>query len=156
MKNFIKGEIHPEGKIVATPDQLIELLKSSKSIYFVIIQGKSGSGKTRLILRIDSICNGVLKLSYEKLVYSFVDAIKSNKKNTFYNYINFLSKYQIIGIEDVDFLKGKSATQEYFSNIINKFLRSGIHVLVTGIKLEESVPPLLSGVKEGKFIWIYM
>ena len=156
MKKQKKDEIPSAEKVVLTPEQLIELLKNSDSIYVAIIQGASGSGKTRLLLRIAAEFKDVVMLSYEELVWRLVDAIRMNKQDLFVNYVDTLSQYKIVGIEDVDFLEGKTATQEELSIIINRTLKFGTYVFITGIQLEWRVPILISEISEGKLIWVDM
>ena len=96
------------------------------------IQGKSSSGKTRLIassykkadtlfLRSESVIDYLLgRKSCERL----------NAKN--------------VVIEDIDFLKGRTATQKMLCGFIDKLLLDSHNVIISGINLSRRVPILFS------------
>lgn len=153
MKKQKKDDIHQAEKTFVYPGQLIELLKNRDITYMAIIQGESGSGKTRLILRIANEFEKVKKISEDDLTFMMVESFRAKKKESF---ADFLFQYKIIAIEDIDFIKGKSATQEEYAKIINQLLKAGSHVLITGIQLEWRVPILISEISEGKLIWVDM
>jgi chromosomal replication initiation ATPase DnaA len=153
MRRQTKYEISRTEKNVVTPEQLITLLKNPSCTYAAILQGESGSGKTRLVCVLLRNLKIRRKLSEQDLTINLVEAIRFSKQET---YADFLFQYKIVAIEDVDFLKGKTATQTVFAHLINRLLKANIHVLITGIHLETRVPLLLSEIRGGKLVWTYM
>lgn len=110
----------------------------------IILDGPSGCGKSR-ILRGHIINEHKLILSEEEfrtiLLECFYDAnlIK----------VIFLD-FDIVCIEDVDFMKGKMVTQVFAAEVINKLTES-TRIILTGIDIKARTPALLGGLEVYKY-----
>lgn len=140
-------------KTIITPKQLFELLSVQNHSCLAIVQGESGSGKTRLMLQVVAKFKNVKRLFEEELVLKMVEGIRNDREN---EYLRAFLGYKIIIIEDIDLLKGKIATQKEISHFICQLLKADIRVLITGIHLERRVPPLISAFRDENLIWMYI
>lgn len=150
---MINSDIHWEklGRIHMNNEEIIrELLKDEKRSCLIIIDGRSGSGKTRLIKKVLAGFDNKVIIPYSEFIDLMVCDIKSR---TDY-FKESLVQYKIIAFDDMDFLRGKLAAQETTAYIINNLLKNNIHVIIIGINLVERVPKLLTSVNKEDITWI--
>jgi ribosomal protein S6E (S10) len=140
----------PNRPTVITEEKLFSLLQDNAHAYAISIQGKSGSGKTRLIQRISSDFKKVKVLSDEQMSQIIVDDIRDDTDKRRAS----LFGCRILAVEDVDLLRGKPTTQEEYARLFNELLNAGVHVIVTGIHLNRRVRSLIAGIEKEKLLWI--
>lgn len=136
------------------PDEVLQYFLGQK-FGAVLLDGCSGCGKTMLLKRLkETTSRPVYIFSYENVVDEILRAARA--KETCEQYLLDISENNcVIGIEDVDYLRGKEATQaclaEMVCNAAEKHLviMSGIDVLSkTPILCRESEPETFVMVKE--------
>ena len=92
----------------------------------------------------------VLYISAEKFTQQYIDAIKKNNRNDF---IHFYQLIDVLIIDDVQFLSGKSGTQDVFFHIFNHLHQNGKQVILTSDKapvdMQDIEQRLLSRFKWG-------
>lgn len=120
----------------------------NNSANLIIIQGKSGSGKTQNVKNLIANYDKSKIFSYR----DFTELIVQDKQRGT-ELCTGLSYYNIIAFEDVDFLKGKTATQTEFGLIVNLLLKNNCQIVITGINLQESVPILISKLNKSSCFW---
>ena len=133
--SFVVGpsntEAHKASLIVATsPGTLYETL---------FIYGGSGLGKTHLL---NAIANYIKDISPEKkilicssqdFVNEYLDFVNSDSKRE--QLINFIRRFDVFLIDDIQMLKDKKKTQEFFFNIYEHFRQNHKQVVLTSDKL---------------------
>ena len=139
------GRIH-----INNEEKIKELLNDEQRSRLIIIDGRSGSGKTRLIKKVLVGFDNKVIIPYSEFIDLMVCDIKSR---TDY-FKESLFQYKIIAFDDIDFLRGKLAAQETTGYIINSLLKSNIHVILIGINLIERTPILLTTVNKEGITWI--
>ena len=122
----------------------------------LLIFGGVGLGKTHLAHAIGVQVKEnypektVLYISAEKFTQQYIDAIKKNNRNDF---IHFYQLIDVLIIDDVQFLSGKSGTQDVFFHIFNHLHQSGKQVILTSDKapvdMQDIEQRLLSRFKWG-------
>jgi len=122
----------------------------------LMIYGGVGLGKTHLIQAIGNQIKDqypekfVLYVSTEKFTNQFVNAIRNNSIETF---TNFYLQVDVLIIDDVQFLSGKSGTQDVFFHIFNYLHQNGKQVILTSDKapvdMQDIEQRLLSRFKWG-------
>ncbi len=107
------------------------------------IYGDTGLGKTHLLHAIQysatSCGNLVIYTSAEKLTNEFVNALKNNRTDEFH------SKYRnvdVLLVDDVQFLSGKSQTQECFFHIFNDLHENSCQIVMTSDCAPKSINSL--------------
>lgn len=123
-----------------TKDELTEIISAAEN-GVIFLEGPSACGKTHLLRELrDTTGKNVRILSYEDIVSKMTEQIHEEA----YTINKFADELQcdILCIEDVDFLCGKSLTQKELALLA---LRLSEHSLVifTGIKLQMRVPYIL-------------
>ncbi len=133
--SFVVGasnsEAHKASLIVATsPGTLYETL---------FIYGGSGLGKTHLL---NAIANYIKDITPEKkilicssqdFVNEYLDFVNSDSKKE--QLINYIRKFDVFLIDDIQMLKDKKKTQEFFFNIYEHFRQNHKQVVFTSDKL---------------------
>ena len=122
----------------------------------LLIFGGVGLGKTHLAHAIGVQVKEnypektVLYISAEKFTQQYIDAIKKNNRNDF---IHFYQLIDVLIIDDVQFLSGKSGTQDVFFHIFNHLHQNGKQVILTSDKapvdMQDIEQRLLSRFKWG-------
>lgn len=134
-ESFVVGasnsEAHKASLIVATsPGTLYETL---------FIYGGSGLGKTHLL---NAIANYIKEITPEKkilicssqdFVNEYLDFVNSDSKKE--QLINYIRKFDVFLIDDIQMLKDKKKTQEFFFNIYEHFRQNHKQVVFTSDKL---------------------
>ncbi len=122
----------------------------------LLIFGGVGLGKTHLAHAIGVDVKEkypektVLYISAEKFTQQYVDAVKKNTRNDF---IHFYQLMDVLIIDDVQFLSGKSGTQDVFFHIFNHLHQNGKQVIITSdkapVEMQDIEQRLLSRFKWG-------
>ena len=73
----------------------------------------------------------VLYLSSEKFIQQFISAAKAHKQTEF---ANFYQMVDVLIIDDIQFLSGKSATQDSFFHIFDHLHQNGKQIILTSDK----------------------
>ena len=120
-----------------------------------MLYGDVGLGKTHLV---QAIGNEILKKNKNaKVVYiptgdfvnQFVDCIKNNDTSRF---LKYYSNVDVLILDDIQFLKNKTKTQEILFNIFNKLHQEGKEIILTS----DSMPESSQGIQErlvSRFKW---
>ena len=92
----------------------------------------------------------VLYISAEIFTQQYIDSVKKNNRNDF---IHFYQLIDVLIIDDVQFLSGKSGTQDVFFHIFNHLHQNGKQVILTSDKapvdMQDIEQRLLSRFKWG-------
>ncbi|TSC95017.1 MAG: chromosomal replication initiator protein [Parcubacteria group bacterium Licking1014_1] len=111
----------------------------------LFIYGGVGLGKTHLIQAIGNKINDSAKkkkvkyISSEKFVSDIVSAIRSN---TIENLKINLSSIDVLIIDDVQFLAGKSKTQEEFFHVFNFLYEKNKQIILSSDRQPNAIPEL--------------
>lgn len=121
----------------------------------LFLYGGVGLGKTHLI---QAIGNEILKRNPDKKVLyttcesftrDFVQSIKSGFKD------NFLEKYRsadILLIDDIQFIAGKTETQEQFFHVFNTLHQNNRQIVLTADRAPKAIPTLEARL-QSRFEW---
>lgn len=122
----------------------------------LLIFGGVGLGKTHLAHAIGVDIKDkypektVLYISAEKFTQQYIDSVKKNNRNDF---IHFYQIIDVLIIDDVQFLSGKTGTQDVFFHIFNHLHQNGKQVVLTSDKapvdMQDIEQRLLSRFKWG-------
>jgi chromosomal replication initiator protein len=120
----------------------------------LLIYGGVGLGKTHLGHAIGNQIKKttdkfVLYVSCEKFSNQYIEALKNNNIQEFYN---FYLQVDVLILDDVQFLAGKEKTQEIFFQIFNHLHQSGRQIIMTS----DCPPKELKGLQErllSRFKW---
>ena len=92
----------------------------------------------------------VLYIAAEKFTQQYIEAVKKNTRNDF---IHFYQLLDVLIIDDVQFLSGKTGTQDVFFHIFNHLHQNGKQVILTSDKapvdMQDIEQRLLSRFKWG-------
>ena len=129
------------------------LLKQDRGI--VLLDGCSGCGKTTLLKRLkETTSRPVYIFSYESVVDEILRAARA--KETCERYLLDISENNcVIGIEDVDYLRGKEATQACLAEMVCNAAEKHLVIMTgndvwskTSVLCRESEPETFVMVKE--------
>jgi chromosomal replication initiator protein len=122
----------------------------------LFIYGKTGLGKTHLLNAIGLQSKmkdpdlTVLYISADQFTQQYIDACKNNSANEF---TNFYQAIDLLLIDDIHKLSGRSATQDVFFNIFNAIHQQGKQIVLSSdlspVDLVGIEPRLLSRFKWG-------
>ena len=122
----------------------------------LFIYGGVGLGKTHLAHAIGVEIKDkypektVLYISAEVFTQQYIDSVKKNNRNDF---IHFYQLIDVLIIDDVQFLSGKTGTQDVFFHIFNYLHQNGKQVILTSDKapvdMQDIEQRLLSRFKWG-------
>ena len=150
-ENFVMGSTN----ILARSAAFAVADKPAGAYNPLFIYGKSGLGKTHLLHAIGHEAMSLyprLRVRYvssEEFTNDFINAIRNNNSNS------FISEYRnvdILLIDDIQFLSGKSETQEAFFHTFNALHNHNKQVVITS----DVEPSKLSGFEDrmlSRFEW---
>lgn len=151
--NFIEGDAN---RLARSASLAVANKPGGTSFNPLLIYGGVGLGKTHLAQAIGvEIKNKyadktVLYISAEKFTQQYIDAVKTNSRNDF---IHFYQMIDVLLIDDVQFLSGKTGTQDVFFHIFNHLHQNGKQVVLTSDKppvdMQDIEQRLLSRFKWG-------
>ncbi len=151
--NFLEGD---SNRLARSAGLAVANKPGGTSFNPLLIFGGVGLGKTHLAHAIGVDIKDkypektVLYISAEKFTQQYIDAIKKNNRNDF---IHFYQIIDVLIIDDVQFLSGKSGTQDVFFHIFNHLHQNGKQVILTSDKapvdMQDIEQRLLSRFKWG-------
>jgi len=109
------------------------------------LRADSGMGKTHLARAVAAeaarVGPGEVKyLSSENFTNQFLSALRSNRTSDFKR--RYRGRRQLLVMEDIQFLEGKTATQLEFFHTVQHVLDAGGKVMLTGDRMPQDMPHL--------------
>ncbi|MDG2372340.1 MAG: chromosomal replication initiator protein DnaA [Flavobacteriaceae bacterium] len=151
--NFLEGDAN---RLARSAGLAVSNKPGGTSFNPLLIFGGVGLGKTHLAHAIGVEIKDkypdktVLYISAEKFTQQYIESIKKNSRNDF---IHFYQVIDVLIIDDVQFLSGKSGTQDVFFHIFNHLHQNGKQVILTSDKapvdMQDIEQRLLSRFKWG-------
>ena len=152
-ENFLEGD---SNRLARSAGIAVSNKPGGTSFNPLLIYGGVGLGKTHLAHAIGVDVKQkypdktVLYISAEKFTQQYVDSVKKNTRNDF---IHFYQVIDVLIVDDVQFLSGKSGTQDVFFHIFNHLHQNGKQVILTSdkapIDMQDIEQRLLSRFKWG-------
>ena len=152
-ENFLEGD---SNRLARNASIAVANKPGGTSFNPLLIFGDVGLGKTHLAHAIGVDIKDkypektVLYISAEKFTQQYIESVKKNNRNDF---IHFYQIIDILIIDDVQFLSGKSGTQDVFFHIFNHLHQNGKQVILTSDKapvdMQDIEQRLLSRFKWG-------
>ncbi len=152
-ENFLEGD---SNRLARSAGLAVANKPGGTSFNPLLIFGGVGLGKTHLAHAIGVDIKDkypektVLYISAEKFTQQYIESVKKNNRNDF---IHFYQIIDILIIDDVQFLSGKSGTQDVFFHIFNHLHQNGKQVILTSDKapvdMQDIEQRLLSRFKWG-------
>jgi chromosomal replication initiator protein len=151
--NFLEGD---SNRLARSAGMAVANKPGGTSFNPLLIFGGVGLGKTHLAHAIGVEIKDkypektVLYISAEIFTQQYIDSVKKNTRNDF---IHFYQLIDVLIIDDVQFLSGKSGTQDVFFHIFNHLHQNGKQVILTSDKapvdMQDIEQRLLSRFKWG-------
>ncbi len=151
--NFLEGD---SNRLARNASIAVASKPGGTSFNPLLIFGGVGLGKTHLAHAIGVDIKDkypektVLYISAEKFTQQYIESVKKNNRNDF---IHFYQIIDVLIIDDVQFLSGKSGTQDVFFHIFNHLHQNGKQVILTSDKapvdMQDIEQRLLSRFKWG-------
>ena len=151
--NFLEGDAN---RLARSAGLAVSNKPGGTSFNPLLIFGGVGLGKTHLAHAIGVEIKDkypdktVLYISAEKFTQQYIESVKKNSRNDF---IHFYQVIDILIIDDVQFLSGKSGTQDVFFHIFNHLHQNGKQLILTSDKapvdMQDIEQRLLSRFKWG-------
>ncbi len=151
--SFIEGD---SNRLARSASMAVANKPGGTSFNPLLIYGGVGLGKTHLSHAIGVEIKDkypektVLYISSERFTQQFIESVKSNTRNDF---IHFYQMIDVLIIDDVQFLSGKTGTQDVFFHIFNHLHQNGKQVILTSDKapvdMQDIEQRLLSRFKWG-------
>ncbi|MCF6280546.1 MAG: chromosomal replication initiator protein DnaA [Flavobacteriaceae bacterium] len=151
--SFIEGD---SNRLARSAGMAVANKPGGTSFNPLLIYGGVGLGKTHLAHAIGVEIKDkypdktVLYISSERFTQQFIESVKSNTRNDF---IHFYQMIDVLIIDDVQFLSGKTGTQDVFFHIFNHLHQNGKQVIITSDKapvdMQDIEQRLLSRFKWG-------
>ena len=152
-ENFLEGD---SNRLARNAGIAVANKPGGTSFNPLLVFGGVGLGKTHLVHAIGVDIKDkypektVLYISAEKFTQQYIESVKKNNRNDF---IHFYQIIDILIIDDVQFLSGKSGTQDVFFHIFNHLHQNGKQVILTSDKapvdMQDIEQRLLSRFKWG-------
>ncbi|OEJ98772.1 chromosomal replication initiation protein DnaA [Flavivirga aquatica] len=152
-ENFLEGD---SNRLARSAGLAVAAKPGGTSFNPLLVFGGVGLGKTHLAHAIGVDIKDkypektVLYISAEKFTQQYIDAVKKNNRNDF---IHFYQIIDVLIIDDVQFLSGKTGTQDVFFHIFNHLHQNGKQVILTSDKapvdMQDIEQRLLSRFKWG-------
>lgn len=151
--NFLEGD---SNRLARSAGMAVANKPGGTSFNPLLVFGGVGLGKTHLAHAIGVEIKDkypertVLYISAEKFTQQYIESVKKNTRNDF---IHFYQLIDVLIIDDVQFLSGKSGTQDVFFHIFNHLHQNGKQVILTSDKapvdMQDIEQRLLSRFKWG-------
>ena len=151
--NFLEGD---SNRLARSAGIAVSSKPGGTSFNPLMIFGGVGLGKTHLAHAIGVDIKDrypdttVLYISAEKFTQQYIESVKKNNRNDF---IHFYQVIDVLIVDDVQFLSGKSGTQDVFFHIFNHLHQNGKQVILTSDKapvdMQDIEQRLLSRFKWG-------
>ncbi len=151
--SFIEGD---SNRLARSAGMAVSNKPGGTSFNPLLIYGGVGLGKTHLAQAIGVRIKDkypektVLYISSEKFTQQYIDSVRGNTRNDF---IHFYQMIDVLIVDDVQFLSGKSSTQDVFFHIFNHLHQNGKQVILTSDKapvdMQDIEQRLLSRFKWG-------
>ena len=151
--NFLEGD---SNRLARSAGIAVSSKPGGTSFNPLMIFGGVGLGKTHLAHAIGVDIKErypdttVLYISAEKFTQQYIESVKKNNRNDF---IHFYQVIDVLIVDDVQFLSGKSGTQDVFFHIFNHLHQNGKQVILTSDKapvdMQDIEQRLLSRFKWG-------
>ena len=144
-KTFVVG---PFNELAYAASQAI--LKRAATYNPLFIFGKTGHGKTHLIQAIGNQFKengGSKKIFYmtsERFVNDYLNSLNSGEINIFKEKYK---KYDVLIIDDIQFLSAKNKTQEEFFHLFNSFHDSGKQLIFSSDRHPNFIPDIEDRIK---------
>lgn len=136
-ENFIKGESNNEAYQAALAIT-IELGKYWNPLF---IYGNSGLGKTHLLHAIENEIirkyknkKKILCLSSEEFGRMIPEILQQNNTNDIEKFKNSFNDYDVLLVDDIQFLANRNKTNEIFFHIFNAFVNKQKQIVITSDK----------------------
>ena len=152
-ENFIEGD---SNRLARSAGMAVSNKPGGTSFNPLLIYGGVGLGKTHLAHAIGVGIKDkypektVLYISSEKFTQQYIESVKNNSRNDF---IHFYQMIDVLIVDDVQFLSGKTGTQDVFFHIFNHLHQNGKQVILTSDKapvdMQDIEQRLLSRFKWG-------
>ena len=152
-ENFLEGDAN---RLARSAGMAVANKPGGTSFNPLLVFGGVGLGKTHLAHAIGVQIKDkypertVLYISAEKFTQQYIESVKKNTRNDF---IHFYQLIDVLIIDDVQFLSGKSGTQDVFFHIFNHLHQNGKQVILTSDKapvdMQDIEQRLLSRFKWG-------
>ncbi|GLR17208.1 chromosomal replication initiator protein DnaA [Portibacter lacus] len=130
-ENYIEGDCN---RLARSAGKAIADNPGGTAFNPLVIYGDVGLGKTHLAQAIGNEVlrkfekKNILYVSTEKFTNQLIQSIKSNAVSDF---VNFYQLIDVLIVDDIQFLAGKTKTQEIFFNIFNHLHQSGKQIILT-------------------------
>lgn len=150
--NFIEGDCN---KLARSAGIAIAKNPGGTAFNPLVIYGDVGLGKTHLAHAIGNEVverfakKNVLYISTERFTNQIIESIR---KNSISDLVNFYQSIDLLIVDDIQFLSGKSKTQEIFFNIFNELHQLGKQIIITS----DRPPKSLEGIQDrliSRFKW---
>src|SRR6056297_1103431 len=151
--NFLEGD---SNRLARSAGLAVANKPGETSFNPLLVFGGVGLGKTHLGHAIGVEIKDkypertVLYISAEKFTQQYIESVKKNTRNDF---IHFYQLIDVLIIDDVQFLSGKSGTHDVFFHIFNHLHQNGKQVILTSDKapvdMQDIEQRLLSRFKWG-------
>lgn len=136
-ENFVKGESNNEAYQAALAIT-IELGKYWNPLF---IYGNSGLGKTHLLYAIENEITKkyknkkkILCLSSEEFGRMIPEILQQNNSNDIEKFKNSFNNYDVLLVDDIQFLANRNKTNEIFFHIFNAFVNNHKQIVITSDK----------------------
>lgn len=136
-ENFIKGESNNEAYQAALAIT-IELGKYWNPLF---IYGNSGLGKTHLLHAIENEIirkynnkKKIIYLSSEEFGRMVPEILQQNNPNNIEKFKNSFNQYDVLLVDDIQFLANRSKTNEIFFHIFNNFVNQQKQIVISSDK----------------------
>jgi chromosomal replication initiator protein len=128
---FIEGDCN---RLARSAGLAIGQRPGSSAFNPLLLQSETGMGKTHLAhaignqIKANFPAKNVLFISAESFANQFVEAIKNNSVNEF---VGFFAHLDALIVDDIQFLAGKTKTQDTFFGIFNALHQNGRQLIFT-------------------------
>ena len=133
-ENFLEGD---SNRLARSAGIAVANTPGGTSFNPLLIFGGVGLGKTHLAHAIGVEIKDkypektVLYISAEKFIQQHIESVRKNNRNDF---IHFYQIMDVLIVDDIQFLSGKSGTQDVFFHIFNHLHQNGKQVILTSDK----------------------